>query len=162
MTKCVRQHKVVNCGKLQKSESSLICVIIAEGSTNALPVSTISVHDVLVNKKSNASLVFILFSTKENLVSFLSCYFAIFHLILQSPRMFHLYLSISCSWSFLSVLRILVVHVLMVTLSLPRIVDDAPVACLTPPSWCREEGAAIVNPGGDRPGMVWLLVFISW
>ena len=32
MTKCVRQHKVVKGGKLQKSESSLICVIIAEGS----------------------------------------------------------------------------------------------------------------------------------
>ena len=40
MTKCVRQHKIVNSGKLQKSESSLICVIVAEGSTNALPVST--------------------------------------------------------------------------------------------------------------------------
>ena len=40
MTKCVRRHKVVKGGKLQKSESSLICVIIAEGSTNALPVST--------------------------------------------------------------------------------------------------------------------------
>ena len=39
-----------------------------------------------------------------------------FHLISQSPRMFHLYLSISCvsSWSFptaLSVLRLLVFHV---------------------------------------------------
>ena len=31
MTKCVRQHKVIKGGKLQKSESSLICVIIAEG-----------------------------------------------------------------------------------------------------------------------------------
>ena len=40
MTKCVRQHKVVKGGKLQKSESSLICVIIAEGSTDALLVST--------------------------------------------------------------------------------------------------------------------------
>ena len=40
VTKCVRQHKVVKGGKLQKSESSLICVIIAEGSTNALPVSS--------------------------------------------------------------------------------------------------------------------------
>ena len=30
-----------------------------------------SVHDVLVNKKSNAMLVFILFSTEETLVSFL-------------------------------------------------------------------------------------------
>ena len=40
MTKCVHQHKIVKGGKLQKSESSLICVIIAEGSTNALLVST--------------------------------------------------------------------------------------------------------------------------
>ena len=40
MTRCVRQHKVVKAGKLQKSESSLICVTIAEGSTNTLPVST--------------------------------------------------------------------------------------------------------------------------
>ena len=35
-----------------------------------------SVHDVLVNKKSTAMLVFILFSTEENLVSFLCCCFA--------------------------------------------------------------------------------------
>ena len=40
MTESVRQNKIVKGGKLQKSESSLICVIIAEGSTNALPVST--------------------------------------------------------------------------------------------------------------------------
>ena len=40
MTKCIFQHKIVKVDKLQKSESSLICVIIAEGSTNALPVST--------------------------------------------------------------------------------------------------------------------------
>ena len=40
MTKSLRQHKIVKGGKLQKSESSLICVIIAEGSTNVLPVST--------------------------------------------------------------------------------------------------------------------------
>ena len=40
MTKCVCQHKVVKGGKLQKSESSLICVIIAKGPTNALPFST--------------------------------------------------------------------------------------------------------------------------
>ena len=39
MTKRVRQHKIVKGGKLQKSESSLICVVIAEGSTNDLPVS---------------------------------------------------------------------------------------------------------------------------
>ena len=42
MTKSVRQHKILKGGKLQKSESFLICVIIAEGSTNALPVSTSS------------------------------------------------------------------------------------------------------------------------
>ena len=35
-----------------------------------------SVHDVLVNRKSNAMLVFILFSPEENHVSFLSCCFA--------------------------------------------------------------------------------------
>ena len=35
-----------------------------------------SVHDVLVNKKSNAIPVFNLFSTEENLVSFLCCCFA--------------------------------------------------------------------------------------
>ena len=40
MTKYVRQHKVVKGGKLQKSESYLICVVIAEGSTTALPIST--------------------------------------------------------------------------------------------------------------------------
>ena len=34
-----------------------------------------SVHDVLVNKKSNAKLTFILFSLEENLVSFLCCCF---------------------------------------------------------------------------------------
>ena len=38
MTKSVRQHKVVKGGKLQKSQSSLICVVIAEASINALPV----------------------------------------------------------------------------------------------------------------------------
>ena len=46
----------------------------------------------------------------------------------------------------------------MVMLSLPRIFDDAPVACLTPLSWCTAEGAVLVNPGGDRSGMAWLLV----
>ena len=40
MTESVCQHKIVKDGKLQKSESPLICVIIAEGSTNALPVFT--------------------------------------------------------------------------------------------------------------------------
>ena len=40
MTKSVCQRKIVKGVKLQKSESSIICVVIAEGSTNALPVST--------------------------------------------------------------------------------------------------------------------------
>ena len=40
VTKSVRQHKIGKGDKLQKSESSLICVIIAEGSTHALPVFT--------------------------------------------------------------------------------------------------------------------------
>ena len=40
MSKSVHQHKIVKGGKFQKSESPLIWAIIAEGSTNALPVST--------------------------------------------------------------------------------------------------------------------------
>ena len=40
MLESVHQHKIIKGGKLQKSESSLICVVIAEGSTNALQVST--------------------------------------------------------------------------------------------------------------------------
>ena len=70
--------------------------------------------------------------------------------------MFHLYLPISCvsSWSFPAVLSVLVFHVPMVVLSLPRIFDDAPVAYLTPPSWCTAEGAVLVDPVGDRSGMV--------
>ena len=87
-----------------------------------------------------------------------------FHLISQSPRMFHLYLSILCvsSWSFPVALSVLVFHVHIVMLSLPRIFDDAPEAYFTPPSWCTAEGAVLVDPGGDRSGMVWLLVFITW
>ena len=42
----------------------------------------------------------------------------------------------------------------MVMLSLPRIFDDTLVAHLTPPSWCTAEGAVLVDPGGDRSGMV--------
>ena len=38
----------------------------------------------------------------------------------------------------------------MVMLSLSRTFDDAPVAYMTPPSWCAAEGAALVDPGGDR------------
>ena len=56
-----------------------------------------SVRDVLVNKKSYAMLVFILFSNEENLVPFLSgCFAKILPSHFTSPRMFHLYLSISC------------------------------------------------------------------
>ena len=87
-----------------------------------------------------------------------------YHLILQSLRMFSLYLSISCvsSWSFPAALSVLVFQVPMVMLSLPRIFDDAPVAYLTPPSWCPAEGTVLVDPGGYRSGMVWLLVSIIW
>ena len=94
-----------------------------------------------------------------------------FHLISQSPRMFHLYLSISCvsSWSFLGVLSVLVFQVPvlvflvpMVMLSLPQIFNDAPVAYLTPPSWCMAEGMVLVDPGGDRSDMVCLLVVMAW
>ena len=46
--------------------------------------------------------------------------------------------------------------------SIPRIFDDAPVTYLTTPPWCTAEGAVLVDPGGDRLGMVWLLVFIKW
>ena len=82
----------------------------------------------------------------------------------KSPRMFHLYPSISCvgAWSFPAALSVLVFRVPMVMLSLPRIFDGAPVAYLTPPSWCTAEGAIPTDPGDDRSGMVWLLVFIIW
>ena len=50
----------------------------------------------------------------------------------------------------------------MVMLSLPRIIDDALVAYLTPPSWCTAEGEVLVDPGSDRSGMVWLCVVIAW
>ena len=106
-------------------------------------------------------LAFILFSTEENLVFFFcSCFATFLHLISQSARMFYLYLSISCdsSWSLPAALSVLAFQVPMVMLSLPRIFDDAPVAYLTPPSWCTAEGAIFVVPGGDRSGMVWLLV----
>ena len=78
--------------------------------------------------------------------------------------MFHPYLFISRVnfLSFLAAFSVLVFHVLMVMLSLPRIFDGAAVACFTPPSWCTAEGVVLVNPGGDRFGMVWLLVFIIW
>ena len=72
--------------------------------------------------------------------------------------MFRLYLSISCvsSWSFPATLSVLVFHVPMVILSLPRIFDDAPVSYLAPSSWCTAEGAVHYWPR-QRPiryGMV--------
>ena len=87
-----------------------------------------------------------------------------FHLISQSPKLFHLYLSILCvnSWNFPAALCVPVFYVPIVMLSLPRIFDDAPVAYLTPPSWCPAEGTVLVDPGGYRSGMVWLLVSIIW
>ena len=113
-----------------------------------------SVHDVLVNKKSNAMLVFILFSTEENLVSFLCCCFA--KVLSQSPRKSRLYRSISCvcSRSFPGTLSVLVFHMPIVMSFLPRIFDNAPAACLTPPSWCTAEGSVLVIQVGDRSGMV--------
>ena len=83
-----------------------------------------------------------------------------FHLILQSPRMFHLYLSISCviSWSFPAAISVLVFHVPMVMSSLPWIFDDAPVQCFTSPSWCKAEGMVLVNLGGGRASIAWVLV----
>ena len=54
-----------------------------------------SVHDVLVNKKSDAILVFILFPLKITLCpSSVVVLPKFFYLISQSPRMYHLYLSI--------------------------------------------------------------------
>ena len=78
--------------------------------------------------------------------------------------MFHLYLSILCvsSRSFPAALAVLVFHMPMVMLALPRIFDDAPVACLTPPNLCTAEGAVLVKSGGDRSGTVWLLVVMAW
>ena len=107
-------------------------------------------------------LVFILFFTLWSSSVVVSPKF--FYLISPSPRMFHLYLSISCvsSWSFLAALSVLVFQVPRVMLSLSRIFDDAPVAHLTPPPWCTAKGAVLVDPGGDRSGMEWLCVVIAW
>ena len=87
------------------------------------------------------------------------------HLISRSKK--HVpstYLSILCvsSWSFLATDSVLASHVSTVMLSLQRIFDDAPVAYLTPPSGCTVFVAVLVDPGGDRSRMVWLLVFIIW
>ncbi|WP_419582018.1 hypothetical protein [Thiolapillus sp.] len=45
-------------GKLRKSESSLICVVIAEGSTNALPISkTILAHFFIPDSFHNKNIL---------------------------------------------------------------------------------------------------------
>ena len=76
--------------------------------------------------------------------------------------MFLLYLSISCvsSWSFPAALSVVPNAYGDVVSS--TIFDDAPVAYLTPPSWCTAEGTVLVDPGGDRSGMVWLCAVIAW
>ena len=62
-----------------------------------------NVHDDFVNNKSNPMLVCILFSTEQTLCpSSVAVLAKFFYLISQSPRVFYLYLTISCvsSWSF--------------------------------------------------------------
>ena len=182
MTKTIRRHKIVKGGKLQKSEPSLICVIIAEAFSNALPVSTsifahfcipVSLHNknvilrCLINDILQLVIEFFYFvvvivwhegihllmlkgtALRWMVMSLLgtarhpmtlftmslwtrrplpcSCLSSFllkktlcpssvvvspkfFNLISQSPRMFHLYLSISCvtSWSFPAALSVLV------------------------------------------------------
>ena len=111
-------------------------------------------------------LIFILFSTEENLVSFLCCCFAkVFSISFHRSQGCSI-----CTCPFhvlvpgvsLQLFSVLVFHVPIVMLSLPRIIDEVPVAFLIPPSWCTAEGAVLVDPDRDRSGMVWLLVFITW
>ena len=86
-----------------------------------------------------------------------------FHLILQSLRMFHLCpFRVLVPVVFPAALSALLFHVPMMILSLPRIFDDAPVACLTPPSCCTAEGAVLVDPSGDPSGIIWFLFVTSW
>ena len=105
-----------------------------------------------MNKNSNVLLVLILFSTEENLVSFLRCCFAnvLPSHFTESKDVPSVPVDFVCySWSGPAALIALVFHV--------PIFDDAPVE-----SGCTAEGAVLVDPGGDRSGMVWLLVFIIW
>ena len=115
-----------------------------------------SVHDVLVHRKSNAVFVFILCCTKETLCPSsvaVSPVFFSFHRVQEC---------FICTCPFyvlapgvsLTALIVLVFQAPMVMLSLPRIFDDAPVAHLTPSSWCTAEGAVLVNPDGVRYGVV--------
>ena len=110
-------------------------------------------HDVLVNKIANTMLVFILVSTEENLVSFLCCCFA-----KVSSISFHRFQGCSLCICPLRVtvpgvspqlLSVLVFPVPMVMLSLPRIFDDAPVACLTPPSWHTVMARSLIRAATD-------------
>ena len=138
----------------------------ADGDETAgdLVASHDSVQNVLVNEKPNTMLAFILFSTEKTL-----CHSS----VVVSPKFFSLILR-SPGWSictfpfrvlvpgFPTAVSVVVFQVPMVMLSLPRIFDDAPVGYLTPSSWCTAEGAVLVDPGGDRSGMVWSLVVIAW
>ena len=93
-----------------------------------------SVHDVLVTRNPMPCSCSSPFPLKKTLCpSFAVILPKFFHLISHSPSMFQLYLSISyvSSWSFPATLSVLVFHMPMVMLSLPRIFDDAPGAYLT-------------------------------
>ena len=108
-----------------------------------------SVQNVLVNEKSNAMFVSILFSTDENPLFFLCCCFA---KVLPSPftessDVPSVPVHFVCQFlDFPAAGSVLVFQVPMVKLSLPRFFDDAPAACLTPSSWCTAEGAVLVDP----------------
>ena len=81
-----------------------------------------SVHDVLVNRNLMPCSCLSPFSLKKTLCpSSVVISPNFFHLISQSPRMFHLYLSILCviSWSFPAAFSVLVFHVPMMMMSLP-------------------------------------------
>ena len=123
-----------------------------------------SVHDVLVTRNPMPCSCSSPFPLKKTLCpSFAVILPKFFHLISHSPSMFQLYLSISyvSSWSFPAALSVLVFHMPMVMLSLPRIFDDAPGAYLTPLSWCTAERAVLLDLGGNQSGMVWLCLFSS-
>ena len=92
---------------------------------------------------SEQSWIVVAFPFFSAVKTFLCCSFTS-----ESPRMFHLYLSILCvsSWSLPAVLSVLMFHVPMVMLPLPQILDSAPVACLTPLSWCMVQGKDLVDP----------------
>ena len=88
-----------------------------------------------MNKKSNAMLVFILFSTEENLVSFLYCCFAkVFPSHFTESKDVPTVPVHSLEFS-PAALSVIVLHV-PVMMSVPRISDGAPVVYSIPPCWC--------------------------